>query len=114
MQKAAKPGGDRLATAAPWLYSVHRWQRRARRRARPARSQTMEAQGNGVLSGWRGWGESLPWPLRGLARVALGRRRALWLAVTIVVVPLLLMLGLQYLWLVDLERKSAITHYASL
>ncbi len=74
----------------------------------------MEVQDNGALSGWRLWGAGLPWPLRGLARIALGPRRALWLAVTVVIVPLLLMLGLQYLWLVELERKSAMAHYASL
>jgi signal transduction histidine kinase len=42
------------------------------------------------------------------------RRHILWAGFLAVLVPLLAMLGLQYWWLVDLEKKSAIAHEATL
>jgi signal transduction histidine kinase len=42
------------------------------------------------------------------------RRHILWVGFLAVLVPLMAMLGLQYLWLVDLEKKSTIAHEATL
>jgi len=69
---------------------------------------------NGSASERRRWADVLVWPVRRLARSAFGPRRSLWLALAIVVVPLVLMLGFQYFLLVQLERKSTIAHYATL
>ena len=44
----------------------------------------------------------------------LGKRRVIWLGLIGVVVPLAVMLALQYYWLVDLERTSGIARHATL
>jgi len=51
--------------------------------------------------------------LRTAARVALGRRRALWVSFVIAALALAVMLGLQFLWLADLERASSIATRAT-
>ncbi len=43
-----------------------------------------------------------------------GKRRALWVGFLAVLVPLLVLLAMQYWWLVDLERKSTIARQAAL
>jgi signal transduction histidine kinase len=52
--------------------------------------------------------------LKAEERRVLGRRRTLWWGVAAVVVPLAVLLGLQYWWLADLERASAVAHRATL
>ena len=52
--------------------------------------------------------------LRAVERSVLGGRRILWAGVLVVVLPLLVLLGLQYLWLADLEHNSAIARKATL
>jgi signal transduction histidine kinase len=52
--------------------------------------------------------------IRAVERSALGKRRRLWLGVLAVLLPLAVLLGLQYLWLTDLEQKSAIARKAAL
>jgi signal transduction histidine kinase len=52
--------------------------------------------------------------LRAVERSVLGGRRILWAGVLVVVLPLLVLLGLQYLWLADLEHNSAIAREATL
>jgi two-component system, OmpR family, phosphate regulon sensor histidine kinase PhoR len=49
-----------------------------------------------------------------LGRAALGRRRILWIASAVVVVPLVVLLSLQYRVLVDLQRNTAVAHRAAL
>ncbi len=47
-------------------------------------------------------------------RRGLERRHTLWLGFAAVLVPLVVLLGLQYLWLVDLEKTSGIARHATL
>jgi signal transduction histidine kinase len=47
-------------------------------------------------------------------RAVLGRRRALWIALAVVVLPLLVLLSFQYRLLVDLQRNTAVAHRAAL
>ena len=47
--------------------------------------------------------------LRSAARVALGRRRALWVSFVIAALALVVMLGLQFFWLADLERARRLS-----
>ena len=60
------------------------------------------------------WAATIASPLEKLGHAAARRRRGVWLALAVVVVPLTLLLGFQYLWLVALERNSAIAHLATL
>jgi len=46
--------------------------------------------------------------LKAVERSALGKRRTLWLGVVAVLLPLAILLMLQYTWLADLEKTSAI------
>ena len=50
--------------------------------------------------------------LRAVERSVFGGRRVLWAGVLAVLLPLLVLLGLQYWWLADLERNSAIAREA--
>jgi len=52
--------------------------------------------------------------LRAVEHSVLGGRRVLWAGVLAVLLPLAVLLGLQYLWLADLERNSAIARKATL
>lgn len=52
--------------------------------------------------------------LKAVEHNVLGKRRTLWLGVAAVLVPLLVLLALQYWWLGDLERNSAIAREATL
>ncbi len=52
--------------------------------------------------------------LRAVERSVLGGRRVLWAGVLAVLMPLVVLLGLQYWWLADLERNSAIAREATL
>ncbi len=52
--------------------------------------------------------------LRAVERSVFGGRRILWAGVLAVLLPLALLLGLQYLWLADLEKTSAIAREATL
>lgn len=52
--------------------------------------------------------------LRAVERNILGGRRVLWAGVLAVLLPLAILLGLQYWWLADLERNSAIARKAAL
>ncbi|MCP4900941.1 MAG: hypothetical protein GY906_28570, partial [bacterium] len=53
--------------------------------------------------------------LRAVERGVIGsRRRTLWIRFVAILVPLLVLLSLQYWWLVDLEKKSEIAHRATL
>jgi len=51
--------------------------------------------------------------LRAAARVALRRRGALWVSFVIAALALVVMLGLQFFWLADLERASSIAMRAT-
>jgi len=51
--------------------------------------------------------------LREAARVALRRRGPLWISFVVAVLALVVMLGLQFLWLADLERTSSIAMRAT-
>ena len=46
--------------------------------------------------------------LRAVEHSVFGGRRVLWAGVLAVFLPLVVLLGLQYWWLADLERNSAI------
>ncbi len=52
--------------------------------------------------------------LRAVERNVLGGPRVLWAGVLAVLLPLAILLGLQYWWLADLERNSAIARKAAL
>jgi len=52
--------------------------------------------------------------LRAVEHSVFGGRRVLWAGVLAVLLPLAVLLGLQYWWLADLERNSAIAREASL
>jgi len=52
--------------------------------------------------------------LRAVERSVLGGRRVLWAGVLAVLLPLAVLLALQYWWLADLERNSAIARKATL
>jgi signal transduction histidine kinase len=52
--------------------------------------------------------------LRAVERSVFGGRRILWAGMAAVLLPLLLLMALQYLWLADLERNSAIARQATL
>ncbi len=52
--------------------------------------------------------------LRAVEHSVLGGRRVLWAGVLAVLLPLAILLGLQYWWLADLERNSAIAREAAL
>jgi signal transduction histidine kinase len=52
--------------------------------------------------------------LKAVERSVFGRRRTLWLGVLAVLVPLAILLALQYWWLTELEHNSAIAREASL
>jgi hypothetical protein len=52
--------------------------------------------------------------LRAVERSVFGGRRVLWAGVLAVLLPLALLLFLQYWWLTDLERNSAIAREATL
>jgi signal transduction histidine kinase len=52
--------------------------------------------------------------LRAVEHSVFGGRRILWAGVLAVLVPLAVLLGLQYWWLADLERNSAIAREATL
>ena len=52
--------------------------------------------------------------LRAIEHSVFGGRRVLWAGVLAVLVPLAVLLGLQYWWLADLERNSAIAREATL
>ncbi len=52
--------------------------------------------------------------LRAVERNVLGGPRVLWAGVVAVLLPLAILLGLQYWWLADLERNSAIARKAAL
>jgi signal transduction histidine kinase len=52
--------------------------------------------------------------LRAVERSVLGGRRVLWAGLAAVLLPLVILLGLQYWWLTDLERNSAIARKATL
>ena len=47
-------------------------------------------------------------------RAALGRRRILWIALAVVVLPLVVLLSLQYRLLVNLQRNTAVAHRVAL
>lgn len=60
-------------------------------------------------------GSSGPGSLLGrFGRAALGRRRILWIALAVVVLPLVVLLSLQYRLLVDLQRNTAVAHRVAL
>ena len=50
--------------------------------------------------------------LRAVEHNVFGGRRVLWAGVAAVVLPLLILLGLQYWWLTELERNSALAREA--
>jgi signal transduction histidine kinase len=52
--------------------------------------------------------------LRAVEHNVLGGRKVLWVGVLAVLLPLAVLLGLQYWWLADLERNSAIARKATL
>jgi len=52
--------------------------------------------------------------LKAVEHSVFGGRRVLWAGVLAVLLPLAILLGLQYLWLADLERNSAIAREAAL
>ena len=52
--------------------------------------------------------------LRAVEKSVLGGRRILWAGVLAVLLPLVILLGLQYWWLADLERTSVIAREATL
>ena len=52
--------------------------------------------------------------LRAVERSVFGGRRVLWAGVLAVLLPLIILLALQYWWLADLERTSAIAREATL
>jgi signal transduction histidine kinase len=52
--------------------------------------------------------------LRAVERSVFGGRRVLWAGVLAVLLPLIMLLALQYWWLADLERTSAIAREATL
>jgi signal transduction histidine kinase len=52
--------------------------------------------------------------LRAVEHSVFGGRRVLWAGVLAVLLPLAILLGLQYLWLADLEKNSAIAREATL
>jgi signal transduction histidine kinase len=52
--------------------------------------------------------------LRAVERSVFGGRRVLWAGLAAVLLPLLVLLALQYWWLADLERNSAIAREATL
>jgi signal transduction histidine kinase len=52
--------------------------------------------------------------LRAVEHSVFGGRRVLWAGVLAVLLPLIVLLGLQYWWLADLERNSAIAREATL
>ncbi len=52
--------------------------------------------------------------LRAVEHSVLGGRRVLWAGVLAVLLPLVILLGLQYWWLADLEHNSAIAREAAL
>ena len=52
--------------------------------------------------------------LRAVEHSVFGGRRVLWAGVLAVVLPLAVLLALQYWWLADLERNSAIAREATL
>ncbi len=52
--------------------------------------------------------------LRAVERSVFGGRRVLWAGVLAVLLPLVVLLGLQYWWLADLERNSTIARKATL
>jgi signal transduction histidine kinase len=58
--------------------------------------------------------ESSSAEIRAVERSALGKRRRLWLGVLAVLLPLGVLLALQYWWLTELEHKSAIARKAAL
>ena len=47
-------------------------------------------------------------------RMVFGKNRLLWIGVTAVMVPLAVLLGLQYRWLIELQRHSTIARQAAL
>ena len=53
-------------------------------------------------------------PSRSFGRATVGRRRTLWIVSAVVVVPLALLLSLQYWLLRNLERSAAVAHSAAL
>jgi signal transduction histidine kinase len=59
-------------------------------------------------------GNGSPSELRAVERSALGKRRSLWLGVLAVLLPLAILLILQYWWLTDLEHNSKIARKATL
>jgi signal transduction histidine kinase len=60
-------------------------------------------------------GLGVPTSLLGrFGRAALGRRRPLWIALAVVVLPLVVLLTLQYRLLVDLERNTALANGVAL
>jgi signal transduction histidine kinase len=60
-------------------------------------------------------GSGVPGSLLGrFGRAALGRRRILWIALAVVLLPLVVLLSLQYRFLVDLQRHTAVAHRAAL
>jgi len=59
-------------------------------------------------------GTSLPRDLRGLEHRPLARRPVLWFAFAAILLPLAVLLVLQYGWLVDLEHAAAVTRQATL
>jgi signal transduction histidine kinase len=60
-------------------------------------------------------GSGVPGSLLGrFGRAALGRRRILWIALAVVVLPLVVLLSLQYRLLVDLQRNTAVAHRVAL
>jgi signal transduction histidine kinase len=61
-----------------------------------------------------GGGDVAPSELRAVEQNVFGSRRVLWLGVAAVLLPLGLLLGLQYFWLGDLEKSSAIAREATL
>jgi hypothetical protein len=52
--------------------------------------------------------------LRAVEHSVFGGRRVLWAGMAAVLLPLAVLLALQYLWLADLERNSAIARQAAL
>jgi signal transduction histidine kinase len=52
--------------------------------------------------------------LKALESQIMARRRSLWVGVAAVLIPLAIMLALQYSWLADLERSSAVARKAAL
>ena len=90
-------------------------------RARPCRHGTlgetciMCPDERTSANGRRRGGLGGPTPLLGRPWLrALGRRRALWNALAVVLLSLVVLLGLQYRVLVDLQRSTAVAHAVAL